>query len=290
MFMVTKGAHVAFLLPVAHLATPPELDAYLGKVIVPVFKNATMLIDESAQLAHIPAFAYHPCPTELSPGNRVALERHFLETARVDGYQFPTDPDLVPNDFSKFMMVIFGPLNPGAELPPTMFYTKREQVSNSLAKRFGIPRQSIESVGELFQIFCALPDAQKNASVGSYLSTLDGFHRLNPDQEAKRFLGWLKRARQTLKAGALNDEVDNPEKADAFLLDGRNRLWANKIDAASQATGVPFYAFGAEHFAPDRVGPGLLRMLQEKGFTVKLIRHLGDIPSRLRQRFQTKSG
>ncbi|MFZ6861665.1 hypothetical protein ACO0K7_03460 [Undibacterium sp. Ji67W] len=299
LFMLTKGEHVAFVLPVRHVPSLVEKDDYLAKVIEEVFSRSTVLVDESAQTTHIIGFAYMPCDEDEFPEEteiQKKLDEKFNVISKYDVYRFPDLFELKVNNFAKLMMLLLGPISANMQnLPPGIVPTDG-QVSTQLSKKFHIERLSIEGINDFHQSYCSLNSHEKTLLIKDIVSLNEGPDPLSEPNASNQYIKSIGDILSIIDV-TQNYTVDSIEKYktvatkktnqfafNKFILASRNILWVKKMNDVAKDKGIPFYALGIWHFLSNNADPGLFDLLRKEGFSVKLINSLDDVPQSIKDR------
>ncbi|UUZ50825.1 hypothetical protein LP420_14915 [Massilia sp. B-10] len=292
LFVAQKDGHVAFFLPVVHTPTAVEKDAYLQKIIEPVFRRSTTLYDESVPIAHLYPTAIHPCRRQLRLPlvSQRKLDAISDPIVRHDIFTFPVPSILKETDFIKVMLVIFGPVVPDLKNLPPSFVVTESQVATALARNYQIDHQSIESMDDWKSVYCSMSLKEKERMVDAMFSDASTNFNVSEYQRSQAYVRAIACIDAALaNADACYDsltgqtQLGNPAWRSGagktkLLLSGRNKIWVAKIKANSKIKGIPFYAFGAAHFLHNANEPGLFTQLKRAGFRFKRIENLSDIP------------
>jgi hypothetical protein len=286
LFMLSKGKHIAFILPVSHIPLKVEQDGFLKHVVEKVFVRSTALYDESAPLVDIAHFGYLPCGDDDNQLPQEVLQRLLEkvdELAKYETFKSIAAPDLKVNDFAKMMTLLVGPIRPDTNNIRPSSVRHKGQVTTQLFEKYGIERISIESMHNFYASYCSLNSAEKIETVEGAIESVEATGPFSDALQSALYKEGI--ACMAALAGSQSAcKIDRKTVAAKFVLAERNELWLEKINEISTKDGIPFYAFGAGHFLPNAYGPGLLTMLQKAGFTVKLIRTLSDVPPSILKR------
>ncbi len=163
-----------------------------------------------------------------------------------------------------------------------------EPSAADLAQRFGLRHASIETIGDFHRIYCNLSIPDRDASVADLFQRIDleaGLGESRTDALYRHLLDCMRE--QIGAASACPPAPDAAVRAaasgnNAFIFRDRNAFWADQIDAASKAPGVPMYMLGVGHFTLG--SPDLFTLLLAKGFSLSLIRSLDDLPAAVSRR------
>lgn len=297
LFMAQKGKHVAFLLPVLHAPSAKERDSYLPAVIEEVFRRSTILYDESSGIITIYLAATAACPRKvvLSADSQKKLDLMYADIKQHDQFRFPVPQILKETDFIKIMMSFFGPVIPKLHTLPRGFIFHEPQVSSILAAKYRLEHQSIETMEELHTAYCGL-DLEEKTRLVDTLAKDSLNEEAGREPSLSRYYDGLRQCAieslaspraclDSLRNGQRKEELRwRSEMGHAkFVLFDRNRIWFKKIMSHTKEGGVPFYAFGAEHFLHNAAGPGILTQLQRAGFNIKLVKSMNDVPIHVRE-------
>jgi hypothetical protein len=292
LFIAQKGRHVAFFLPVFHSPSDIEKDNYLREVIEPVFRRSSVLYDESVQNAHIYPTAITPClrSVHLPAIKQRRLNEMSAPIVKHDIFSFPLPRILKETDFVKLMLVLLGPVVPDINNLPPNFAITEHQVSTTLARRYAIAHESIETMEDWKAVYCSLNLQEKIRTVDALFADLREVEDFTEPHLSQNYYLILRCIAATVvddhacyrppsrhrAGGSLvwRMEAGNTK----FILSGRNHIWIEKIEANSRLEGVPFYAFGAAHFLRNSEGPGIFTQLQKSGFHLKRVKSADDIP------------
>lgn len=292
LFLIKKEGFVAFVLPITHVASRVERDAYLQQVILPALNRSDIFYDESVPRTHIIAYASMNHCDEGVAGTTLhqTLLDHFNVMSKRDRYKYPAGQSV--SVFSMFSTLLVGPISPESNVPPI---SSRDHPKLALVDYLAdhkIERASIETISDWFHSYCELPAEQRAIAISEALILLD---HPTPDDDAssdKRYLDYLRKILASLGLPArdvpigLSQPTDNMSqlqvmrKFDRFLLYNRNLLWLKKIDEMRNVNKTPFLALGAAHLAPNDAGKGLFDLLRKQGFSISLVSSANDIPAR----------
>lgn len=285
LFMLRKGNHVAFILPVMHSPTDVEKDGYLMKVIEPVFRRATILYEELAQPSQIYPFAMHPCIPHIRLDRlvQVKLDNEYKKIKKYDDYQWPLIDNLQEFDFAKVMISMLGPINFTVDRLPTRYAAWEPQISKTLSIKYDIKRKSIEEISDFHVAYCELKNVkEKSHEINAIVSNLSSPLNYSKQKTAAYYQFLLHEIAESLTKFSAHSRKTNVFRkyptAEKFLLHERNKIWVKKISSISNDSGVPFYGLGIAHLVNNRNGDGLIGLLQKVGFEVTLIHELSDLP------------
>lgn len=286
LFIVSKGEHIAFMLPIGHIPTSVEEDGYLPEVIEKLFVRSTTLFDESVLISGVPGFAFSPCGNDgnqLPPDAKDRLQAKIDELAKYDSFRLTADSYLGMIDFAKVMVLFLGPVNPISNKPRPDWVKGKDQVTTNLLRKYGLQRIIIEGTPNLYYAYCTAGSAEKVGAIEEIINNIDNVIPFNPEmvnEQYKAAITCVAKADEQQQSCVNNIKLVEKK----FLMEKRNRMLVEKIKENSEKSGVPFYAFGLSHFLPNADGPSLFTMLQNEGFSVKLIRTLDDVPAGILKR------
>jgi len=140
-------------------------------------------------------------------------------------------------------------------------------VDRALLKAAGNMRViELEGAERQLGLFDALPEQEQDDLLEGVARELDEAgheNELDPRLEA-----WLTGDLAALEEAARGGLLADPELREALLV-GRNRDWAERIDALLSDGATPFIAVGAAHL----LGPdGLVALLNSRGYSVERVR------------------
>lgn len=122
------------------------------------------------------------------------------------------------------------------------------------------PVSGLETLEQQFGMFDGLPEADQRAMLNSMLKGLP-----SAKADYKEMLAnWMAGKSDALLKNADAGLLSSPRVRES-LLDGRNRAWADKVDAMLKRGEQPFIAVGAGHMVG---GKGLPALLAAKGYKV----------------------
>jgi hypothetical protein len=285
LFMARKGEYIAFFLPLMHVSSRAERDAYLPTIIEPIFRRVSVMYEEAVPLSHIYPFALHPCGIDvpLYPKVQARLDKRYKITKKYDAYHFSSDIALVENNFAKMMVVFLGPVSYDRHNLPPKFIWHPGQVSRRLAEKYKTKIESIDAMNDFHSAYCQLESTEERSNeISAILEDVES-KKQQTDQEASNFYKSI-----LAESIALLDEESSaikkrskrlPHTAEKFLLFTRNKIWIEKIVNHSKANTLVFYGLGAGHFLNNKYDEGLFGLLKREGFEVTLIRSLKDVPA-----------
>lgn len=284
LFMARKGEHVAFFLPLLHVTSSTERDSYLPTVIEPIFRRVPIMYEEAVPLSHIYPFALLPCTdaVPLFPTVQARLDKRYEFIKKYDNYHFPSDVELVEDNFAKMMVAFFGPISSNKNHLPPNFVWHSGQISRVLAEKYGTQIESIDSMNDFHDVYCQLGNTEeKSNEVSSILDDAESKKKYTDLVASNNYKLILAEATKALYEDSTNKGAKNKRLflvAEKFLLSARNKIWIKKIVQNTKKYSVAFYGLGAAHFLNNKYDQGLFGLLKREGFEITLIYSLKDVP------------
>lgn len=294
LFMARKGERVAFFLPLSHLTSSAERDAYLLTVIEPIFRRVAIVYEEAVPLSHIYPFALHPCTdaVPILPTVQARLDKRYKFIKKYDNYHFPLDVELVEHNFAKIMVAFLGPVSYNRNDLPPNFVWHPGQISRVLAEKYGIQIESIDSMNDFHEAYCQLGNTEeKSNEVSSILDDAESKTKYTDLVASNNYKLILAEATKTLYEDSTYKNTKDKRfslVAEKFLLSARNKIWIKKIVQNTKKNSVAFYGLGAAHFLNNKYDQGLFGLLKREGFEISLIYSLKDVPTNILEIFPSE--
>ncbi len=273
LFHATKDEKSIFLLAVSHVGLEEERDEYADEVVRYVIRRIGTIYDESASVGT----AFNVAERRQCADGSWSVD---LRKEVVDTVVKATHGSLgqaiaaaeMPEAALYWLLAVYGGFDDANRV-----VVAGVAVHRGLARLYGVPLKSIETMTELIAAYCSADKlVRENAANAALGKGESNFSRLTLN-DAKRLFGSSVATQQSDRIFAVDTIGRDPESK--LIFGTRNYAWAKSVAqrVTNSSLGADLYALGAGHFVDTLAGPSILTTLQAEGFSVKRVTSVSDV-------------